>query len=183
MVENMRRYSRYLFAFVAFSISTAATASDLLLIGANFEELRKAHGEPVASESRDSTLVFRTYIDGVQYSLVYRLENGVATDALCIFPAERRRFLDSLPTFFGLLGRLLNGRSATETNIRLNGVNLYDQKRYFGLELPNNYIRITGDWSPGFYFSARLDSDDNRAVKSAMVSSFGFSIHREVSPP
>ncbi len=169
------------FAFLTCAITIQAVASDSFLIGATPEKLREHYGSAAVKSSSDSELAFDSQLGGVRCTIVYRLEERVAVGALCLVATKDRRFLDSLSDFRALLDYINRDGRVTETSIRLNGVSIIDGSH--GLEGPKNYIRISGEWRSGYYFTARLDGDDTREIGSARAVSLSVSVNRNVERP
>lgn len=169
------------FAFLTSAITMQAVASDSFLIGATPETLRESYGSAAVQSSSDSELTFDTQLGGVRCTIVYRLEKQVAVGALCLVETKNRRFADSLKDFRAILDCVLKDGKVSGTSVRLNGVTIIDGSH--ALEGPKNYIRVSGEWRSGYYFTARLDGDDTTEIESAGVVSLSVSVNRNVEPP
>lgn len=158
-----------------------AVASEPFLIGATPEKLRENYGSAAVKSSSETELAFDTQLGGVRCIIVYRLEQQVAVGALCLVATTDRRFVDSLGDFRAILDCVLKDGKVTETSVRLNGVALVDGSH--GLDAPKNYVRVSGEWRSGYYFTARLDGDDTTEIQNAGVASLSVSVNRSVELP
>ena len=167
-----------LLLFLLLSFNSGA-ASEYFLLGKTTSELTKMYSRKQNFSVSDQELSFQSEINGVSCLIVYRLQKGESVSALCFVRAENLKFVDAIGKYSVLTHYFFERSTIKNTSLRLNGIQILGRSQQ--IDTPLNHIRISGEWTTGYDFEARLDgSFTDPSIESSNLTNLSITISRSM---
>ncbi|RXK53555.1 hypothetical protein ESB00_17850 [Oleiharenicola lentus] len=160
------------------ALSRCDASSDYFVLGRKNTELITAFSRNERFSASAEEISFQATINGVQCTLVYRMQDGFSVSALCFVSTQNLKFAEGLKKYSALM-QALDSSVSQRVVLRLNGVQLLGER--LQLETPFNYIRISGEWNTDYDFEARLDgSFQEGSMETSEVSNLSITISKKM---
>ena len=175
MVEIKSAMKKFIIIIFLLLSPLASAASEFFMVGASSEKLLETYKYEVVELRNTQRMGFKTCIENVNCVIIYTMENNVAISATCLVQTQNLRFLRSIKDFTKIVNQVIKNGVVSDIDIRFNEAKKQESSER--LARPPNYIRISGKWREGYFFSARLDGDEITDVNKAGVCALGVTIY------